>query len=180
MSGVRIAIGRVLLDARARREVRHLLVGANVLRPAVGIAAVVERVHADEDVSSAEHLRPRQREREEDRVARRDVRDRHAVTQLAGEPILGNRSIARERRAAEHAEVDVGDDVLSDRVAIGDPARRLDLVRVALPVPKRQRVNRVPLGRRQGEQRGGVEPTAEKENRWTIRHVAGDRKSPAR
>jgi hypothetical protein len=37
-------------------------------------------------------------------------------------------------------------------------------------------MNRIPFGRSQGEQSGGIESTAEEENRWTIRHVAGDGK----
>ena len=53
-----------------------LLERRDVLGPAVGIARVVERVHADEDVAAREHLGPRQRERQEDRVARRHVCDR--------------------------------------------------------------------------------------------------------
>jgi hypothetical protein len=46
-------------------------------------------------------------------------------------------------------------------------------MRVALAIPERQRVNRIPLGRRESEQGSGVEPTAEEENCWAIRHVKG-------
>src|SRR5688572_20723325 len=45
---------RVLFGSGPRGEIRHLLVGANVLRPAVGIAAVVQCVHTDEDLSSVQ------------------------------------------------------------------------------------------------------------------------------
>jgi hypothetical protein len=47
-------------------------------------------------------------------------------------------------------------------------------VTMALSIPKRECMDRVPFGRGEGEQRGGVEPTAEKENCWSIRHGAGD------
>ena len=71
------------LDAGLGGEVRHPLEGVDVLGAAVGIAAVVERVDADEDVARAEHLGPREREREEDRVARRHVGDRDPRAHLA-------------------------------------------------------------------------------------------------
>src|SRR3954447_12554692 len=58
---------RRALHAAACGEVRHRLVVADVLRPAIGIAGVVQRIHADEDVGGAEHLRPREAEGEEDR-----------------------------------------------------------------------------------------------------------------
>jgi hypothetical protein len=61
--------------------------------------------------------------------------------------------------------------VLSDAVPIGYATCSLHFMRVALTIPKRQRMNRVSLRRSESEQGGGVEATAEKENCWTIRHV---------
>ena len=51
------------------RDVRQLLERANKLRAAVGIAAVVERVHADEDVERADHLGESEREGKQHRYA---------------------------------------------------------------------------------------------------------------
>ena len=53
MSGVWI-VRCVALDAGAGGEVRHVLVGGDVLGAAVGVAGVVERVDADEDVGGTD------------------------------------------------------------------------------------------------------------------------------
>src|SRR4051812_49559089 len=58
---------------------------------------VVERVHADEDVAGLEHLGPGERERQEDRVARGDVRDGDAVIQLRDVAVF--RDIDRDRKS---------------------------------------------------------------------------------
>src|SRR5688572_2484624 len=163
---------RRTLDARTCAEVRHVLIGADVLRPAVRVPAVVQGVDADEDVACLEDFCPCQRERQEDRIASGDVGDRHLV--VAGtvlESVLGHGRIARERRAAEHAKVDVRDDVLTRPVAFSDASRSVDFVRVTLPVAERQRVDRVALRGCQGEQGGGVEPATEKEYRRAICHA---------
>jgi hypothetical protein len=66
--------------------------------------------------------------------------------------------------------------VLSNRIPIGDPARRLDFMGVALTIPKRQRMDPVPLRRSESEQGGGIKATAQKKNRWTIRHGEGEKR----
>ena len=76
-------------------QVRHAFVGLDEFRPAIGIARVVERVHADEDVGRFQHLGPRQRERKEDRVARRNVGDRDSVRHLAGRAPFRHRDVGR-------------------------------------------------------------------------------------
>ena len=76
ISGAWIWIRCRALDGGLGREVRHLLERLDVLGPAVGVAAVVEGVDADEDVVCFEHLGPGERDREEDGVARGHVGDR--------------------------------------------------------------------------------------------------------
>ena len=105
----------------ARREVRHPLERLEVLRPAVGIARIVERVHADEDVVRTGRLREGEREGEEDRVARRHVGDRDPAADLLRARVLRHRDVRGERRAAEGAQVDLGDRRDAPRRA---PARR--------------------------------------------------------
>ena len=61
---------------RLRGEVGHLFECADVLRSAVGVPAVVQRVHPDEHVACAECLGPRQREGQDHRVAGRNIGDR--------------------------------------------------------------------------------------------------------
>src|SRR5215213_7592310 len=97
------AHGRGTLDAAARGEVGHVLERLDVLGTAIGIARVVERVDADEDVGGAEYLRPGEAEGEEDRVARRDVGDGNALRDVRFGAILGDVDVGGERRTAEGA-----------------------------------------------------------------------------
>src|SRR5439155_22841429 len=100
------------LDAGACAEVRQTLERADEFGPAIGIPGVVERVHADDDVVRAEDLGPSQREREKDRVSRRDVgRGDVALVKI---PIARDRDVRRERRAAYGAQVDFELEVLLD------------------------------------------------------------------
>ena len=131
--------------------------------PAVGIAAVVERVHADEDVARAEHLGPRQRERQEDRVARRHVRDRDARAHLAIRAVLRHVDVRGQRRAAEDAQVDLRDDMLATPAAPRSAAPR-ELRRVPLPVAEAQRVRREALALRDRQHRRRVEAPAQEDD----------------
>ena len=72
-------------------------------RPAVGIAGVVERVDADDDVVGAEHLGPAERQRQENRVPRRHVGRRN----LRGvEVAIVRHGRARgQRRAADRPQI---------------------------------------------------------------------------
>ena len=63
------------LHAGLRGEVGHLLEGRDVFGAAVGITRVIQRIHAKENILGAKDLGPREREREEDRVAGWDVGD---------------------------------------------------------------------------------------------------------
>ena len=120
-SGARIASGRPSTPARVASAP-----GARtpeVLGPAVGIAGVVERVDADDDGLGAETSAHAEREREEDRVAGRDVgrRDLALVVEL---PILRDFAVADQRGAAERREVDVELEMPRDAERPRDLARR--------------------------------------------------------
>src|SRR3569623_3739138 len=52
------------------RETRERLEGRDEGRPTIGIARVIDRLRADEDVACAQHLGPRKRQRQEHGVAR--------------------------------------------------------------------------------------------------------------
>ena len=66
-------------DAGLGGEVGHLLKSGDVFGAAIGVAGVVERVDAEEDVARAEDLDPGEREGEKDGVARGNVGNRDAV-----------------------------------------------------------------------------------------------------
>src|SRR5262245_30662075 len=59
------------LDCSARGEIRHRLKRADVLRPAIGIAGVINRVDTKENVLRAKYFRPCNGEGKKDRVAGR-------------------------------------------------------------------------------------------------------------
>ena len=86
ISGVWMREPRAAFHAGLGRQVRHALERLDEFRPAIGIAGIVERIHADENVGRLEHLRPGQREGEKNRVARRHVGDRDAVLHLLRRP----------------------------------------------------------------------------------------------
>ena len=133
-----------------------------------GIAGIVERVDADDDVARVEHFGPAERERQEHRVARRHV----GRGNLRGidRPILRHRQIARQRRAAERGQVHGDLDVAGDAERPRDRARRLDLARVPLAVRDGERVQAEPFGPRDGRGRVGIQPAAQQNDR--VRHRA--------
>ena len=71
------------LDTYFRGEVRHGLERFDVLRPAIRVAGVVDRVDADEDVSCAENLGIGEGKAQEDRVSGWNVGDGNIFTPLS-------------------------------------------------------------------------------------------------
>ena len=129
-------------------EARHGLEGGEELGAAVGIAGVVERVHAGEQIARAEHLGPGERVAEEERVARRHVGDRDVAAHGVDGAILGHRDVARvsaeppiQRRST------VGDAMLDGAERARHARRRVELDGVALAVAERQRVAGEAVGR---------------------------------
>ena len=108
------------------------------------------------------------REREEDRVPRRDVgrRDVRRVERT----VLRDRAVADQRRAAECRKVHVELDVPGHAKIAGHIARRLDLARMDLAVSDRERVELVALGPRHRARGVGVEPAAQQQNRSSAYH----------
>ena len=160
------------LDPGLGRQVGHLLVGADVLGPAVRVAAVVQGVDADEDVAGLQHLGPGQREGQEDRVAGRNVGDRDLVRQVLGALVVRDADLSGQGRPAEHAQVDVGHDMLGHAERIGDPPGRVKFDAVTLPVAEAERMRDVALRMSDRQHRGGIQPTAEQHHRRLPCHHA--------
>src|SRR3954462_12725719 len=99
------------LDASLRGEGGHLLEGRDVFRAAVGITGVIQHIHAKENILGAEDLGPREREREEDRVAGRDVSNWDPGVRSL---VFGDCNVGREGGAPEGTEVDFEDLMLDD------------------------------------------------------------------
>ena len=91
------------LDAGLRGQVGHPLEGLDVLRPAIRIPAVVERVDTHEHVARAQRLGIRKRERQEDRVAGGHVGDRDLAVRRVEWSVLRYRDVVGQRRRAERA-----------------------------------------------------------------------------
>ena len=130
-------------DAGARRQRREPLERLEVLRPAVRVAGVVERVDAEDDGLGADHFRPAERQRQEDGVARRHVRGRNVRQRRASRSfgISPSPTSAEPPNAARSTSSSMWRATPSAR---GDLARaRLDLARVHLTVAHRQRVQLV-------------------------------------
>ena len=109
---------RAAFDAGARGHPGQLLEGMDELRPAIGIAGVVERVDADEDVGRAQHFGPAQGHRQEDGVARGNVGGGNVGRVHVA--ILGDGHVARrQRRAADRGEVEIEHEVPRRRRPIG-------------------------------------------------------------
>ena len=109
-------------DAGARRHRRQRLERGDELGPAVGIAGVVERVHADDDIVRAEHFGPAERQRQEDGVARRHVGRRDVGRgQVA---VARHRNVGRQRRAADRAQIERQLEVRRDAERRRDAPRR--------------------------------------------------------
>ena len=81
--------------------------------PAIGIAAVIDRVYPEKNVIRQNHFRPGERVSEKDGVARGHVRDGDPVRDFFFRTLLGHSDIVGKRRAAEDAQVDLCDAMLS-------------------------------------------------------------------
>ncbi len=148
--------------ARASGEVGQAFKGLHELGAAIRIAGVVDRVDAAEQVGGADHLRPSQRQRQHDGVARRDVGDRDIVghgRQAFGIGVGVQRhvdGVAGERRAADAAQVD-RDSLVGDRAqGAGDARGGVELGGVALTVAHAQGVHVEALLAGQCDHDGGV------------------------
>jgi len=148
----------------------HPFESLNELRTAVGISAVVKGVNAYENVAAAENFSPSQGERQENRVARRDVGDGNAVGHLVDRTSLRNSYLIRERRAPEGSKIDGRNSVLGYTERSSDTTSGFQFPNVTLPIRKRECVGLITLtlGNRQNSRR--VEATAQQyDSRLRIR-----------
>src|SRR5690349_15909740 len=96
--------GRVNPDVRAAfdgsfgGEVGYALERVDEFGAAIGIAGVIERVHADEDAGAFEDLGPCEGEGEKDRVAGRDIGDGDGLGHGFGSAAFRDGDIGGERR----------------------------------------------------------------------------------
>ncbi len=156
------------LDAGAGREIGQRLKRVHEVGTAIGVAGVVERVHANDDVVGAEDLGPAERERQEDRVSRGHV----GRWNVGGRKIAVERDVdvRRQRRSADGPEIDGELLMPGDAERLCDRARRLHLCGVALAVIDRERVQREAVGLGDGRRRVRIQPAAQQHHGWDRNH----------
>jgi hypothetical protein len=143
------------LDTRFCSEVRELLEGGEILWPAVGITAVVDRIDPDEDVGRSQDLGVTERERQHDRVPRRDVGHWDASGNFVVAAPLGDGNGGRSKCASPHlSQVELHGAMLGDSQGLRHPIRRLEFEPMSLTIVDAQGVERVAALPRYGR-RGG-------------------------
>ena len=153
------------LHPRLRRQARHRLEGSDVLRPAVRVARVVQRIHPDVEIGGTQHLRPGEGEGEEDGVAGRHVGDRDPLPHLPGAAPLRHREVGGQGRAPDGAQIDVHHHVPGHPLGLRHPPGGVQLYRVALAVTEAHGVGGEPLGLRHRERGRRVEAAGEQHDR---------------
>ncbi len=146
-----------------RGEGRHRLERRNERGPAVGVARVVDGVDADDQVARADAFRPRQGQRQKDRVARRHVGRRDAGS--VERAVLRHAACPDQRRSAEGREIDPEFDVARHSQRARHSPGGLHLDGVALAVGDRQRKELEAVGARDGGGGVGIEAPAEQDDR---------------
>ena len=96
--------------------------GLDEFRPAVGIAAVIDGVHADEDVGRRNRLGIGQGQRQQHGVPRRDIGDRDAVGHCSAGRSLGTSMAAVRALPPKAGQIDADHHVPPDTQAPRPPA----------------------------------------------------------
>lgn len=78
-------------------EIRKILKGTNEFRAAIGISAVIQRIHSDEEIECSHHFRNAQGEGEKDCVPSRDIGKRNSRRNLGVAAILRHIDVGSER-----------------------------------------------------------------------------------
>ncbi len=154
------------------RKICQLLVRFEVLRPTVWISAVIEGIHADEDVKGVEHFSPGEREREEDRISGRNVRNRDTSPHLFDASALGNRRITGKSGSTEQTQVYIHDNVLCNSVLSSNFARCLDFNLVTLSVTEGESVQLEALRLCNGQNRRGIKSATQQHNCFLPAHFS--------
>ena len=159
----------VLLDAGLRGQVGQLLERRDELRPAVGIAGVVDRVHADEQVGRAHHFSIAERQRQKHRVAGRHVGDRECRATSRSSLRSSGTSISSVSALPPNSiEPDRRDDVPLDAQRLGHAPRRIQLEPMPLAVVDRQRKQPIPFRAGNRRRRGRIEPAGKQDDGGAI------------
>src|ERR1700730_17933775 len=92
---------------RLGSETGQLFESCYELRPAIGVAAIVDRVHTDKNVAHVEHFRPGKGVAEKNRVTCRNVGERNVV--LFARSSLRDGNLIGQCRATKNAKINFSD-----------------------------------------------------------------------
>ncbi len=150
------------LHGGRRGPIGHLLKGGDELGSAIRIAAVVRRVHPNEQVEGPEHLRPSEGVAQKDRVAGRHVR-RGNLGRIAQIPAVFRHldSGIGERGAAEGSQIDSDHPVLDGAERPGHPGRRFHLAAMTLAIAKGQGIAGKAFAACERQGGGGIQSAAQ-------------------
>lgn len=118
-------------------QVGKHLEGGNILRTAIWISGVVNRIHADEDVVSLSHLSESEGERQKDGISRRDVRHWYIDGPLFVRATLRYVNIRCECGTTKRAKVDIHQGMAGDSQFSCDTTGCSNFARVSLTIRER-------------------------------------------
>ena len=155
------SIGGVLFDSCLGGEVRERLEGFDVFGATVGVAAVIDGIHADKQVEGFHDFGPAESGGEKDGVACGDVGGGDSGGHFVLGSIFGDVDGSRECGARKRLGIELVDDVLFDASCLGDFFRRFEFKFVSLAVIEGDGVAVEALFPREGESGGGIESSTE-------------------
>ena len=148
-------------DGGAGGKVGHGFIRPNVLRPTIGIAGIINGVRAEKNIVCAGDFGIRQRERQQDGIARGHVGYGNAGRDTASGH--GNVGI-RQCRAAETAKIDFHHAVRRRPQHLGHARGRHQLRAMTLAVIHRQAMAGVALLAGQGQHGGGIQSAGKQDH----------------
>ncbi len=160
------------IDACSGAEIGEFFKGGDEFGAAVGVAGVVNRVDAEEDVEGVGGFGEGECEAEEDGVSRGDVGDGDGGSVGIGlaEMVFGDGDVGGEGGASEGAQIDFHCDVPGDAIVFREGGGGGDFLLVALAVIEAERVAGVAGFDGDAEGCGGVESAGEEDDGIFWRH----------
>ncbi len=137
-------------------QVGQHLESPHELGTAIGVARVVHRIDATEQIVGADDLGPTERQRQHDGVARGHIRNGDTVAAS-----VGDLDVVGQGRAADAAQVHVDHLVRNDALRGSNARCSVQFRRMALAITNAQRVDGKALLLRECDDGGGIHATGQ-------------------
>src|SRR5262249_59909613 len=121
-------------DSSFRCQLRQFFELKNEFRPAVRIAAVIERINSDENILCIDYFSPGQSVTQKNGISCRDICDRNSAGNLAFTAIFGNIDRIGQGGATDRAQINLDYPVLFHAERLRDSLSRdnFDLMPLAV------------------------------------------------